>query len=99
KVYVGKCALNEKQGVAHVKKWKSLYERALKGEKFTVDMDFVVEADSYFTTIRLNPIYDADDHIIGAGCFLQDITERKLHLRKIQQQNEQLKQIAFITSH
>lgn len=98
-LYVGKCALNEKQGVEHMKKWKSFYERALKGEKFTIDMDFVIDNNSYFTTIRLNPICDVDGHIIGAGCFLQDITERKLHLRKIEQQNEQLKQIAFITSH
>lgn len=98
-LYVGKSALNLKQGSAHVQKWKALYQRALNGEKFTVDMDFALEEDSYFTTIRLNPIYDENNQIIGVGCFMHDITERKLHLRKIEQQNEQLKQIAFITSH
>lgn len=98
-VHVGKCALNSKQGPEHMKKWKGLYERALNGEKFTLDMDFIIEDKCHFTTTRFNPIYDENNQIIGAGCFMQDITERKLHLRKIEQQNEQLKQIAFITSH
>lgn len=98
-VVVGKSALNGIQETEPPDKWKGLYEKALNGEKFTVEMDFVVLENSYFTTIRFNPIYDANENIIGVGCFLQDITERKLHLRKIEQQNKQLKQIAFITSH
>lgn len=98
-VFVGKSALNDIQGKEHVDKWKGLYQKALNGAKFTVEMDFIVSENYYFTTIRFNPIYDANEKIIGVGCFLQDITERKLHLRKIEQQNKQLKQIAFITSH
>jgi signal transduction histidine kinase len=91
--------LNEQQGSEHVKKWKTLYERALQGEKFSIDMDLVIENSCHFTTVRFNPIYSADKKVIGVGCFLHNITERKLHEKKIEQQNEQLKQIAFITSH
>ncbi|MDB5249971.1 MAG: sensor histidine kinase [Segetibacter sp.] len=98
-LWIGKVALNEQQGSEHVKKWKTLYERALQGEKFSIDMDLVIENSCHFTTVRFNPIYSADKKVIGVGCFLHNITERKLHEKKIEQQNEQLKQIAFITSH
>lgn len=62
-------------------------------------MDFVINSTCYFTTVRFNPIYNADKKVIGVGCFLQNITERKQHESQIEQQNEKLKHIAFITSH
>lgn len=98
-LWTGKVALNEGQGSEHIQKWKGLYERALKGEKFFIEMDLVVNKKCHFTTVSFNPIYNAEKKVIGVGCFLQNITERKLHERKIQQQNEQLKQVASITSH
>jgi PAS domain-containing protein len=98
-VWVGKTALTQAGGELHVKRWKSLYERALAGEKFSVDMDFTLNDQSYFTTIRFNPIFNVNQRVIAVGCYLQNITERKLYERRIEQQNAQLKQIAFITSH
>jgi len=98
-LWIGKSALNENQGKEHLDKWNALYQRTLNGEKFSVDMDFVLKNACYNTTVRFNPIYDAEKKVIGVGCFLQDVTEKKQHQCKIEQQNEQLKQIAFITSH
>jgi PAS domain-containing protein len=98
-VYIGKCALHERHGPEHIMKWKLLYEKALQGETFTIDMEYLIDNEASFATVRFNPIYDANKNIIGAGCFMQNITERKVHLRKIEQQNKQLKEIAFITSH
>ncbi len=99
KLSIGRIALNERQGAEHIGKWRALYQRALNGEKFSVDMNFVIDDEFYFTTIRFNPILDADRKVTGVCCFLQNITERKLYERKIEQQNQKLKDIASITSH
>ncbi|WP_211217476.1 PAS domain-containing protein [Segetibacter koreensis] len=98
-VWIGKVAFCNDKENAFDTKWKSLYERALKGEKFSVDMDFEIDNKCRHTRLRFNPIYNASGKIFGVGCFLQNITESKLHQRKIEQQNAQLKEIAFITSH
>lgn len=62
-------------------------------------MDFEIDNKYYYATVRFNPIYNANKEIYGVGCFLQNITESKLHEKKIEQQNSKLKEIAFITSH
>ncbi len=98
-VSTGKKALNEKQGTEHVQKWRALYARALTGEKFSHDMEFRVDSDTFFTTVSFNPIYNAEKKVIGVGCFLQNITDRKLYEQQIKRQNRKLKEITFITSH
>lgn len=45
------------------------------------------------------PIYDAGQQIIGVSYVTRDITERKLNLVKISEQNELLVKIAEIQSH
>lgn len=98
-VWNEKIAFEKGQGNAFDSRWKGLYERALKGEKFTVDMNFEINNKNHYTTVRFNPIYNSTNKIFGVGCFLQNITESKLHEKKIKQQNLQLREIAFITSH
>jgi PAS domain S-box-containing protein len=98
-VWNGKIAFDNAEKSAFNDKWKSLYERALNGEKFSVDMNFEIDNKNHFAAVRFNPVYNADKKIFGVGCFLQNITESKLHEKKIEQQNLQLREIAFITSH
>ncbi len=98
-VWNGKVAFDQGVGSAFDNKWRGLYERALNGEKFSVDMDFEIDNKYHYATVRFNPIYNVNKKIFGVGCFLQDITESKLHEKKIEQQNSKLKEIAFITSH
>ncbi len=98
-VWIGKVAFYDGQQNAFDNEWKSLYERALNGEQFSVDMDIEIDNLWRRARIRFNPIFNASGKIFGAGCFLQNITESKLYEKKIEQQNTQLKEIAFITSH
>lgn len=98
-VWNGKVAFNDGEKNAFDDTWKALYERALNGEKFSVDMDFNIDNTSHFARVRFNPIFNANKKIFAVGCFLQDITESKMREKKIEQQNSQLREIAFITSH
>ena len=82
-----------------MQKWKSLYSRAIQGERYMLDMEFTINDNFYFTTIHFSPIYNLNSQIIGACCYLQNVTERNIYLKRIEQQNKQLKEIAFITSH
>lgn len=98
-VWNGKVAFNQIEKSSFDIKWKSLYERALAGEKFSVNMNFEINNKKHFTAVRFNPIYNENKQIFAVGCFMQNTTESKLHEKKIEQQNMQLKEIAFITSH
>jgi len=98
-VWIGKVAFWNRQKNEFDENWKKMYEKALNGEKFSVDMDFEIDNLCKHARVRFNPIYNAGGEIFGVGCFLQDITESKQHEKKIQQQNIQLKEIASITSH
>ncbi|QNF35000.1 PAS domain S-box protein [Adhaeribacter swui] len=83
-----------------INKWIDFYQRAFNGEVFTVDdKEFTTSNEVKYYQISFNPIKDRDGNIIGTGCFSRDITENKLHQIKIQEQNDKLKEIAWIQSH
>jgi PAS domain S-box-containing protein len=83
-----------------VNKWLDLYQRAFKGEIYTVeDQETYPDGTVTYYEMSFNPIRDRDGRITGTGCFLRNITENKLHQIKIQEQNEKLKEIAWIQSH
>ncbi|TDH25552.1 PAS domain S-box protein [Segetibacter sp. 3557_3] len=94
-IYVGKTALNQARGNEHIRLWRGLYQRALSGEKFTYDMDILNKT----TTISFNPIYNDKKTIIGVGCHLHDITQRRRYEKRIEEQNKKLREIASFTSH
>jgi signal transduction histidine kinase len=97
-LFIGKTALQTKFGEEHYNKWKSLYTRAMHGENFSEEIDFLVDGETRRALINFNPIY-IDHTIIGAGCFLRDITENCAHQKLIEEQNKRLREIAYITSH
>jgi PAS domain-containing protein len=98
RLYIGKTALQTKMGEEHYLKWKALYTRAFNGETFSEEMDFEMEHQTRRALVNFNPVYHGNT-IIGAGCFLRDITEACSHQRVIEQQNKRLREIAYITSH
>src|SRR6267142_1381513 len=60
-------------------KWEGFYNRALKGERFTVeypaDRGLPLEGNNYEVTF--NPVRDENRKVVGTGCFSRDVTQRK----------------------
>ncbi|QEM04989.1 PAS domain S-box protein [Mucilaginibacter rubeus] len=75
------------------------YERAFKGEVFSVVRQREIDGKQVYEELSFNPIRDVHNEVIGVNCFLRDITEREEHLQKIENQNKRLREIAWIHSH
>lgn len=93
------------------KRFKGFYERALAGESFTEIIDNEIP-DLTWSEISFYPIYNGVE-VAGTACFLRNITERKKHeqlliknanekelfIKELSQNNKDLQQFAYITSH
>ncbi|GAB3921644.1 PAS domain S-box protein [Mucilaginibacter myungsuensis] len=75
------------------------YERAFDGEAFSIVRQRESDGEEMYYEVSFNPIRDLNDKVIGVNCFLRDITEAQKYLHKIEEQNERLRQIAWIQSH
>lgn len=79
-------------------KWAALITRALKGEQFTVTEEDVVDGQTFYSLVSFNPLME-NGTCVGTACFVKDITERTLHLKAIEEQNQRLRDIAWMQSH
>jgi PAS domain S-box-containing protein len=71
--------------------WKSRYDRVLNNEQFTIEDVVNNESGSTYFHVSFNPIVKKGE-IVGASCFGDDITERKLaelELRRAKEQAEE----------
>jgi len=75
------------------------YERAFRGEAFSIVRQREVDGKNIYEELRFNPIRNLREVVIGVNCLLQDITESQEHLHKIEDQNKRLREIAWIQSH
>jgi PAS domain S-box-containing protein len=82
-----------------VKLFLENYERAFKGEAFSIVRQRELDGRQIYEELSFNPIRDLHEDVIGVNCFLRDITERQEHLQKIEKQNKRLREIAWIQSH
>ncbi|MCV9386733.1 sensor histidine kinase [Reichenbachiella ulvae] len=57
--------------------WKKRYDRALKGERFTVKDDFDFGGEFLYTETSFNPI-EIEGEIVGVACFGRNITDSVL---------------------
>ena len=81
------------------RKWIEFYERGFHGESFkTIWHEQMKNLDMY-EEISINPIVDANGTILGVCCISRDITDNYVYTRKIEEQNAQLRKIAWIQSH
>ncbi len=78
---------------------KKDYDRAFRGESFTVVIEENYNDANLYFEISSNPIVDVDGKIVGVNCISRDISEQRSQLLKIQEQNARLKEIAWIQSH
>ncbi len=82
-----------------LKRWNNYFKRVLNGETYRVIEEDEFEGKTVYEEISFNPIFDVNNNIAGASCFSRNITDRVEHLLMIQEQNEKLKNIAWIQSH
>lgn len=75
------------------------YIKALNGEAQVFLKEYLINNKKRFGETRLNPIIDASGEVTGISCLTRDVTEHRSHLLKIEHQNKQLKEIAWIQSH
>ncbi|MES2328130.1 MAG: PAS domain S-box protein [Bacteroidota bacterium] len=81
------------------RKWIEFYKRGFLGESFkTIWHEQLPELDLY-EEISFNPIIDDEGDILGLCCISRDITENYLYTKRIEEQNDQLRKIAWIQSH
>lgn len=79
--------------------WLPYFQTAMQGETYTIIREEEMDGQKVFEEVSFNPIYDRDGAVSGVSCFLRDVTEQRKYLQKIEQQNMQLKEIAWMQSH
>ena len=66
-------------GPAEQEEWRSYYDRAFAGERFTIERDAPMPNGARrLSEVRFNPIRDGGDEVIGATVVSRDVTESKL---------------------
>jgi len=95
----GEAILPENQPIPDTNDWQQRYNRALKGESFISVQSREFGHKTYYNEISFYPIRNANGAVSSIGCFGKDITDRKEKEMKIKEQNEQLREIAWIESH
>lgn len=68
--------------------WRSRYDLALSGERFTVEDVLQLRQTTLDMEISFNPIVAADGQITGVACIARDITLRKQTERQLQTAKE-----------
>jgi PAS domain S-box-containing protein len=69
--------------------WRGRYQRALKGEQFSITDRFDIKGVPNYTETSFNPI-KLNNEFVGVACFSRDITEQK-------QSEEQFKSLAALS--
>ncbi len=95
----GDCVLGNWYTEAFNNRRRKEYEMALKGDSFTTVVEFDFEGEKQYNEINSSPIIGIDEKIIGVNCVSRDITEQVNQVKRISEQNEKLRQIAWIQSH
>lgn len=90
---------NEKFKASHIAKWRSYFERCLSGESFSVEDKYEAPGIELYLQTSFHSIMNSNNEIIGVNCMSVDISREKKYLMTLQQQNEKLKEIAWIHSH
>lgn len=81
------------------KTWQEYFARAFRGEAFKITW---IENDgetTIYDEISFNPVYDRNNQVVGISCFSRDVTEQQNYQDRIEKQNKQLRQIAWLQSH
>lgn len=81
------------------KVWEGYYKQAMETGPYTMTWTETADGRETYEEVSFSPIYDADNKVVGISCFSRDVTAQRTYQHMIEQQNEQLKNIAWIQSH
>jgi PAS domain S-box-containing protein len=99
KVELGQVILSNSEYNEEFEKWNFRYNRVLKGEPFIVEENTISPSGrQVFSEVALNPVFDDQHKVIGAGCFSRDITERKYIEQKLKYFIEQYDIVSMATN-
>ena len=70
--------------------WEGAYERALRGDRFTVERSYTTASGAIVLEIALNPILSDAGEVTGIVLFARDITERRQKEAALHQLNARL---------
>jgi len=82
-------------GVEQISKWKLLYGRAFKGERFTVKDQYYnpVKQIMEHTLISLSPMFNEENVLAGVICYSRDTTEYAQKIRILEKSKANLEKI------
>ncbi len=78
-------------------RWKQYYDRALKGEYFTIEEIHNVDGNNSYKEICMNPVMQ-NGIVIGVIIHSKNITPRKLQEQKLTESLEQNRMLALVAS-
>ncbi|MCS6808789.1 MAG: PAS domain S-box protein [Bacteroidota bacterium] len=76
--------------------WKTLYDRALNGERFTTYMHYTLKGAPLHVEVSFNPITDEYSTVVGVVIYSRNITEQLQREQELRER-EQLLQLIFDT--
>ena len=76
-------------------KWQLYYERALKGERFTIKDQYYdpVKRTVEYSLISLSPMFNEENVLFGVACYSKDITRDTLNLLALEKTKADLEKI------
>lgn len=82
-------------GKERLDKWQRYYERALRGEQFTIKEEIYDPAEQamHYSLISLNPMFDEKNVLFGVVCYSKDITPDSLNLLALENTKARLEKI------
>lgn len=78
--------------IAHQKTWKTCYDRALAGERFTIELHFDIPGLPADVEVLFNPIRE-QQQITGVAVFGRDVSDRKRARQELQAAKDQLQAV------
>lgn len=69
-------------------KWKKYYDRALRGEPFSIKESFKINDSQRYVELSFNPIISEGSKITGVTVFVHDITDLKAAIKTAEESRE-----------
>jgi len=92
----GDCVLSPEFPAEILAEWQGYYDRALAGERFSLELQMQLPTTCPWIEYRFNPIRAGNGDILGVTIFGQDVSDRRQVKEQLQQQADRLREIQRI---